>query len=108
MQHIDLFYSSCFFICFLRPKIGDVVLCMDFIIFFRVYFKLDPLYYRMSHERLCLQVFVLHLQLESYMVRGTLLEHPLPSTMQSSVAGSGQIHASDVSSASFGSEVSLG
>lgn len=42
------------------------------------------------------------------MLRGNLLEHPLPNTMQSPAAGSGQIHASGVSSATFGSEVSLG
>ncbi|XP_030483052.2 protein TRANSPARENT TESTA 9 [Cannabis sativa] len=53
------------------------------------------------------KVFVLHLQLKSYMLRGNLLEHPLLCKAQSLASTSGQIHSSDVSSATFGSEVSL-
>ena len=51
---------------------------------------------------------MLHLQLKSYICGGSLLEDLLPNTMHGPAAGSGQTHASEVSSASFGSVVSLG
>ncbi|PON70083.1 hypothetical protein PanWU01x14_082580 [Parasponia andersonii] len=53
------------------------------------------------------KVFILHLQLKSYMLKGNMPEHLVPNKMLTPASGSGQIHASDVSSASFGSEVSL-
>lgn len=53
------------------------------------------------------KIFMLHLQLKSYICRGSLLEDLLPNTMHGPAAGSGQTHASEVSSASFGSVVSL-
>ncbi|XP_062112532.1 protein TRANSPARENT TESTA 9-like isoform X2 [Humulus lupulus] len=53
------------------------------------------------------KVFVLHLQLKSYMLRGNSLENPLLCQTESPASSSGQIHSSDVSSATFGSEVSL-
>lgn len=59
-------------------------------------------------QEFCVQVFILHLQLKSYILTGDLLEYPLPNTTQITAADSGGTHASDVSSASFGSEVSLG
>ncbi|XP_028784892.1 protein TRANSPARENT TESTA 9 isoform X2 [Neltuma alba] len=52
------------------------------------------------------KVFILHIQLKSYISKGVLVENPLllgsPTTNDS-----GAIHASDVSNASFGSDVSL-
>ncbi|XP_021672594.2 protein TRANSPARENT TESTA 9 isoform X2 [Hevea brasiliensis] len=53
------------------------------------------------------KVFILHLQLKAFICKGELLEKPLLAPL-SSPAGSGRTHASDLSSASFGSEISLG
>ncbi|XP_024922416.3 protein TRANSPARENT TESTA 9 isoform X3 [Ziziphus jujuba] len=54
------------------------------------------------------KVFILHLQLKSSILTGNLLEYPLLNSVPSTATDSGRTHASDVSSASFGSEVSLG
>ncbi|XP_054802114.1 protein TRANSPARENT TESTA 9-like isoform X2 [Prosopis cineraria] len=52
------------------------------------------------------KVFILHIQLQSFISKGVLVENPLllgsPTTNDS-----GAIHSSDVSNASFGSDVSL-
>ncbi|PRQ44103.1 hypothetical protein RchiOBHm_Chr3g0475531 [Rosa chinensis] len=53
------------------------------------------------------KVFILHLQLKSCILKGELLEEPMLN-LSSAVADSGKTHASDVASASFGSEVPLG
>ncbi|KAF3442728.1 hypothetical protein FNV43_RR16645 [Rhamnella rubrinervis] len=69
----------------------------------------DTATYNAWHSMIeAVKVFILHLQLKSYILTGDLVEYPLPSTTQSAAADSGTTHASDVSSASFGSEVSLG
>uniref|UniRef100_A0A2P2L4V1 Uncharacterized protein LOC105635829 isoform X2 n=4 Tax=Rhizophora mucronata TaxID=61149 RepID=A0A2P2L4V1_RHIMU len=54
------------------------------------------------------KVFILHLQLKAFICTGKLLEKPLLHVMSSIPTASGRTHASDLSSASFGSEVSLG
>ncbi|KAL6273342.1 hypothetical protein ACE6H2_024034 [Prunus campanulata] len=52
------------------------------------------------------KVFILHLQLKSCIFKGELLQELLLN-MSSAIADSSKTHASDISSASFGSEVSL-
>ncbi|PQM39906.1 uncharacterized protein Pyn_23018 [Prunus yedoensis var. nudiflora] len=53
------------------------------------------------------KVFILHLQLKSCIFKGELLQELLLN-MSSPIADSSKTHASDIASASFGSEVSLG
>ncbi|XP_021816875.1 uncharacterized protein LOC110759147 isoform X2 [Prunus avium] len=53
------------------------------------------------------KVFILHLQLKSCIFNGELLQELLLN-MSSAIADSSKTHASDIASASFGSEVSLG
>ncbi|KAL5545751.1 hypothetical protein UlMin_005438 [Ulmus minor] len=53
------------------------------------------------------KVFILHLQLKSYIFEGSLVEYPWLNKMQSPPADSGRTHTSDISSANFGSEVSI-
>ncbi|KAI5318878.1 PREDICTED: CLEC16A [Prunus dulcis] len=52
------------------------------------------------------KVFILYLQLKSCIFKGELLQEPLLN-MSSTIADSSKTHASDIASASFGSEVSL-
>ncbi|GAV57330.1 FPL domain-containing protein [Cephalotus follicularis] len=54
------------------------------------------------------KVFVLHLQLKAFIFGGNLPEKPLLNLMITPATDSGITHASDHSSASFGSEVPLG
>ncbi|KAJ7971649.1 Protein CLEC16A [Quillaja saponaria] len=53
------------------------------------------------------KVFILHIQLKTFISKGELGENPLHNMMSSPPVDSRTIHASDVSSASFGSDVSL-
>ncbi|KAJ8754747.1 hypothetical protein K2173_012136 [Erythroxylum novogranatense] len=53
------------------------------------------------------KVFIAHVQLKSFIWKGKLLEKPLSDSVESP-PDYGRTHASDLSSASFGSEVSLG
>ncbi|KAK7268074.1 hypothetical protein RIF29_20760 [Crotalaria pallida] len=53
------------------------------------------------------KAFILHFQLKTFIFKGVLVENPLLDMIASSTNGSGAIHASDFSSASFGSNVSL-
>ncbi|KAK7345250.1 hypothetical protein VNO77_15844 [Canavalia gladiata] len=53
------------------------------------------------------KAFILHFQLKTYIFKGLLVEKPLLNMISSSPNDSGAIHVSDVSSASFGSNVSL-
>ncbi|KAL5739929.1 hypothetical protein ACOSQ2_029109 [Xanthoceras sorbifolium] len=54
------------------------------------------------------KVFILHLQLKAFILKGELLENPLLNLMSSATTDSGISYSSDLSSASFGSEVFLG
>jgi len=54
------------------------------------------------------KVFVLHLHLKAFIFRGDPFENPLANLRSSSLAISGRKYVSDLSSASFGSEISLG
>ncbi|XP_059668663.1 protein TRANSPARENT TESTA 9-like isoform X3 [Cornus florida] len=54
------------------------------------------------------KVFVLHLQLKAFFFNGDPFENPMINLKSSSLAISGRTYASDLSSASFGSEVPLG
>lgn len=53
------------------------------------------------------KAFVLHFQLKTFIFKGVLVEKPLLNMISSSTNDSGVIRASDVSAASFGSNVSL-
>ncbi|OAY42978.1 protein TRANSPARENT TESTA 9 isoform X2 [Manihot esculenta] len=53
------------------------------------------------------KAFILHVQLKAFICKGELLENPLLASL-SSPTGSGITHALDLSTASFGSEISLG
>nr|KYP73830.1 Protein CLEC16A [Cajanus cajan] len=53
------------------------------------------------------KAFILHYQLKTFILEGVLVEKPLMNMISSSTNDSGVIRASDVSSASFGSNVSL-
>ncbi|XP_061359448.1 protein TRANSPARENT TESTA 9-like isoform X2 [Gastrolobium bilobum] len=53
------------------------------------------------------KAFILHFQLKTFIVNGVLVEKPFLNMIASSTNDSGAIRASDVSSASFGSNVSL-
>ncbi|KAI9153303.1 hypothetical protein LWI28_009196 [Acer negundo] len=54
------------------------------------------------------KVFILHLQLKAFILKGELLENPMLDLMSSAATDSGISQSSDLSSASFGSEVFLG
>lgn len=54
------------------------------------------------------QVFILHLQLKAFIFKGDLPEKPTLNSTTGPTADSGRSHTSDISSASFGSDVSLG
>ncbi|KAK3226976.1 hypothetical protein Dsin_006838 [Dipteronia sinensis] len=54
------------------------------------------------------KVFILHLQLKAFILKGELLENPMLDLMSSAATDSGISQLSDLSSASFGSEVFLG
>ncbi|PSS24406.1 Protein CLEC16A like [Actinidia chinensis var. chinensis] len=54
------------------------------------------------------KVFVLHLHLKAFIFNGDPYENPLTNLKSSSLAISGRKYVSDLSSASFGSETSLG
>ncbi|XP_041027932.1 protein TRANSPARENT TESTA 9-like isoform X1 [Juglans microcarpa x Juglans regia] len=54
------------------------------------------------------KVFILHLQLKAFIFKGDLPEKPTLNTTTGPTADSGRSHTSDISSASFGSDVSLG
>ncbi|KAK0584010.1 hypothetical protein LWI29_006418 [Acer saccharum] len=54
------------------------------------------------------KVFILHLQLKAFLLKGELLENPMLDLMSSAATDSGISQLSDLSSASFGSEVFLG
>ncbi|KAF7146244.1 hypothetical protein RHSIM_Rhsim04G0130200 [Rhododendron simsii] len=54
------------------------------------------------------KVYVLHLHLKAFIYRGDPFENPLRNLKSTSLAISGRKYVSDLSSASFGSEISLG
>lgn len=54
-----------------------------------------------------IKVFILHVQLKAFILNGVLVEKALLNTVATSTNDSAAIRASDISSASFGSNVSL-
>lgn len=54
------------------------------------------------------KVFILHLQLKAFILKGDPAENPLVNLRSNILAVSGKTHASDLSSASFGSQMALG
>ncbi|KAK7278721.1 hypothetical protein RJT34_23757 [Clitoria ternatea] len=53
------------------------------------------------------KAFILHFQLKSFIFKSVLIDKPLLNTISCTTNDSGAIHASDISSGSFGSNVSL-
>ncbi|KAK6942546.1 hypothetical protein RJ641_027923, partial [Dillenia turbinata] len=54
------------------------------------------------------QVFILHLQLKAFIQKEESSDNPFPNLKSSSMSKTGRAQASDLSSATFGSEVPLG